>query len=111
MSEGERGFYLKLGQRQAMAIANVSVDLLADVQDGVPGNVRIALGAVAPTVCGARETAEFLNGKRLSPDVIEKAAEMVKEESSPIADVRSTVEYRREMVGVLLAKGLRGFLE
>jgi CO/xanthine dehydrogenase FAD-binding subunit len=94
-----------------MAIAKVSVGFLAREEGGVLSDVRIALGAVAPTVCGAPETAAYLEGRRLDLETIGRAAEMVCSEARPIADVRSTVEYRREMVGVLLAKGLRSFLE
>ncbi len=106
-----RGFYLKLGQRRAMAIAKVSVAFLAREEDGVLSDVRIALGAVAPTVCGAPETVAVLEGRTLDRRTIEKAAETVRTECRPIADVRSTIEYRREMVGTLLAQGLRSLLE
>jgi CO/xanthine dehydrogenase FAD-binding subunit len=111
MPPGARWFYRKLGQRRAMAIAKVSVGFLANDDGGVLRHVRIALGAVAPTVCGAPETAAFLEGKRLDKGVIAEAAGMIRAESRPIADVRSTVEYRRDMVGVLLAQGLRSLME
>ncbi|MCK4546855.1 MAG: xanthine dehydrogenase family protein subunit M [Candidatus Eisenbacteria sp.] len=111
MRPGSRWFYLKLGQRRAMAIAKVSVAFLAAEDGGVLSDVRISLGAVAPTVCGAPRTAACLEGKKLGETVISEAVEMIQTEAKPIADIRSTEEYRREMVGVLLGRGLRGFLE
>lgn len=103
---GARWFYLKLGQRRAMAIAKVSVALLAQCRETLR-DVRIALGAVAPTVVGAPETAAFLEGRRPDEATIREAARMVQTECTPIADVRSTARYRCQMVGVLLARGLR----
>ena len=104
---GALWFYRKLGQRSAMAIAKVSVAFLAHEGGGVLEDVRIALGAVAPTVVGAPESARFLQGRRLGRAAIAEAARLVEAEARPITDVRSTAEYRRRMVGVLLSKGLR----
>lgn len=106
-----RWFYRKLGQRLAMVIAKVSVAFLAVPEGHVLRDVRIALGAVAPTVVGAPETARLLEGRRLDDRTVREAARRVTSEVQPISDVRSTAEYRREMAGVLLARGLRSCLE
>lgn len=103
---GGEGFFLRLATRQALAVSKVSVCADAVVQRGKIASVKIALGAVAPTVIRATRTEDFLTGRDLSESSIAGACDLVKSEARPIDDIRSTEEYRREMVGVLLRRGL-----
>ena len=107
-SPGEtgRGFFKKLGQRKALAIAKVSVAAWIDLEGERVSSARIALGAVATTVIRARRTEAYLKGKVLDQEVIAAASWMVQEESKAISDIRSTADYRDEMAGVLLSRGL-----
>jgi len=105
MGENEVGFYRKLGQRKALAISKVSVAFWAKMSDRVFEDVKIALGAVAPRVVYAQKAMEFLRGKPASVDVIKMASEVIKSDCTPITDIRSTEEYRREMTGALLIEG------
>jgi len=101
---GVRGAFLRLGQRQAQAISKVSVAVAMTFRDGRPDWVRVALGAVAPTVIRARETERaLLSG---GYDGLRRAKEAVKDEVKPIDDLRSTRDYRREMVAVLLERAV-----
>jgi carbon-monoxide dehydrogenase medium subunit len=68
--------------------------------------IRIALGAVAPTVIRAARTEALLHGKLLSSSLIHEAKEAVRQEISPITDIRSTAEYRKHVVGILLKRVL-----
>jgi carbon-monoxide dehydrogenase medium subunit len=68
--------------------------------------VSIALASVGPVTVYAAKTSAFLAGKRLTGEVIAKAAEIVKTEVSPITDTRSEADYRREMCGVLVSRAL-----
>ncbi len=86
---GVRGTFLRLGQRQAQAISKVSVAVAMTFKDGRPDWVRVALGAVAPTVIRAPETEKALMGD----------------------DMRSTREYRRAMSAVLLERAVRRITE
>jgi len=106
-----RGFFLRLATRQALAISKVSVAASIIVENGKIQAVKIALGAVAPTVIRAVRTEDFLKGKELSEDIINKAAVLVKEEARPIDDIRSIAVYRKEMVGVLMTRGLNSIAE
>lgn len=69
-------------------------------------NIRIALGAVAPTVIRASRTESYLEGQPLTEEVIARAGQLIREESRAISDIRSTEEYRNEMTGLLLMRGL-----
>ena len=101
---GVRGAFLRLGQRQAQAISKVSVAVAMTFRDGRPDWVRVALGAVAPTVIRARETEKaLLSG---GYDGLRRAKEAVKDEVKPIDDLRSTREYRHEMAAVLLERAV-----
>jgi CO/xanthine dehydrogenase FAD-binding subunit len=103
------GFFMRLATRKALAISKVSVAANVSLKNGKVDDIRIALGAVAPTVIRAGETEEYLKGKKLSDDVINTAVEIIKREARPIDDLRSIGEYRREMVGILLKRGLESF--
>lgn len=103
-----RGCYIKHSRRKAVDLATVGVAVLAV---GKPGNtnVRIALGAVAPTPIRATK-AEAILGETLSEGAIDRAAAAAAEAASPITDLRGTKEYRTEMIGVLTRRALRSVL-
>jgi CO/xanthine dehydrogenase FAD-binding subunit len=99
---GVRGAFLRLGQRQAQAISKVSVAVAAAFEEGKPTFVRVAFGAVAPTVIRVPEAEQALlaGGDTSVDEAVAAAREAVK----PIDDLRSTKEYRRAMSGVLLRR-------
>jgi carbon-monoxide dehydrogenase medium subunit len=105
---GSRSIYLKHAVRGAMDIAMVGVAVLV-TPDGAKNNlqdVRIGLGAVAPTPIRATRTEAMLRGKPLTKALIKEAAAMAASESSPISDQRSSAEYRRWIVEALTRNGL-----
>jgi len=104
--KAERVYFRKAGQRKSLAIAKVSVAACLEMAAGRVRKARIALGAVAPTVVRAFQTEAFLQGQRLSAKAIAKAVQLVKAESQAIDDIRSNAEYRKDMTGVLLGRGL-----
>ncbi len=108
--ENWQGGFLRLGQREALAISKVSLAFWGHFENGSVRAIRLALGAVAPTVVCAPQTEAFLTGKKLTPDVLAEAAEIVKSEVHPISDIRSVAEYRRDMSGVLLKRALETLL-
>jgi CO/xanthine dehydrogenase FAD-binding subunit len=107
----ERVCFLKLGQRKSMAITKVSVAACIEVRDGIVRNARIALGAVASTVIRAPRAEEYLRGQKLCEGMIPEAVQVVKKESRAIDDIRSNADYRNEMTGILLGRGLSRILE
>jgi len=100
--------FLKLGNRQAMAIAvaSVAVQVSLDGNDEVL-EARIALGSVASTPIRAREAESILVGKPLSEETISRAATIAQGEASPISDLRAGKEYRGRMVTVLVRRALK----
>jgi carbon-monoxide dehydrogenase small subunit/xanthine dehydrogenase small subunit len=100
-----RAAFLRLGQRRAQAISKVSAAVAMTFRDGRPDWVRVAFGAVAPTVIRAplAEAALLAGGY----EGLRRARDAAKGEVRPIDDLRSTREYRREMAGVLLERAVR----
>lgn len=93
-----RGNYFKFSLRGAMDLALVAVGALVKIEKGIFREVRIALGAVAPTPFRARNTESFLKDKAVDDRVIREAAEVVANECDPITDIRGSKEYRIELV-------------
>lgn len=105
---GSRSAYLKHAVRGAMDIAMVGVAVLIS-PDAAKKNlqdVRIALGAVAPTPLRATKTEALLRGKAPTAALLKEAAAAAASESSPIDDQRSSAEYRRWIVEALTRRGL-----
>jgi carbon-monoxide dehydrogenase medium subunit len=105
---GSKGVYLKHAVRGAMDIAMVGVAILV-TPDGAKNSVqdvRIGLGAVAPTPVRASKTEALLRGKPLTAALIREAAAMAATESNPIDDQRSSAENRRWIVEALTRRGL-----
>ncbi|MCZ7472714.1 MULTISPECIES: FAD binding domain-containing protein [Rhizobium/Agrobacterium group] len=98
----EQFFFEKRGPRKAQTISKASVAYHAWTGADGARQVRIAIGAVAPTVLRVPEAERLLaaGGDR------EEAAAALMAAARPITDIRSTAEYRRDLVGGLLLHGL-----
>ena len=105
---GSKGVYLKHAVRGAMDIAmvGVAVMLTPDAGKNNVQDVRIGLGAVAPTPVRAPKTEALLRGKRLTAALIKEAGALAASEASPISDQRSSAENRRWIVEALTRRGL-----
>ncbi len=104
--KGWTGAFYKVGPRKGLAIAKASMAVCAKITDGIIDDIRIALGAVGPTVLRAVKTETLLKGRAWSSDLSARAQETVQTECSPITDHRSTADYRRAMTGVMLKRVL-----
>jgi len=99
---GEEGF-IKLGGRAAMAISIVSLAWRWTRQgDGTLTDVRLALGAVAPTAIRSPQAEAVLEGRRPTADVVAEAADAMRASITPIDDLRGSAWYRRQVAGDLL---------
>ncbi len=98
--------YLKHSPRRAMDLAFVGVAVWF-----AGALVRIALSAVAPTPIRAIAAEQFLaQAEKLDEAAVDQAAFLAAGAARPISDVRSTAEYRKEMVRVLTRRALRKVL-
>ncbi len=102
----QRGTFYKLGLRKAQAISLVNCAVILTFKDDKVTHADITLGAVAPVIVHAREAEEYLKGRVLDEGTITKAAEYSKMAARPIGDIRSSPEYRHEMVRVCVSRVL-----
>ncbi len=102
----ERGLFIKLGLRRAQAISVINVTAIVALDGDNVTRAAITLGCVAPTVVHAPEAEAALVGGPLTSERIDAAARLAAAGTKPIADVRSSAEYRLEMVRVLVARAL-----
>jgi carbon-monoxide dehydrogenase medium subunit len=107
--KGSRGVYLKHAVRGPMDIAMVGVAVLVvpDAANTALEEVRIGLGAVAPTPIRAAKAEAMLRSKPLTAELAQEAARLAASESSPITDQRGSAEYRRWIVEALTRRGLQ----
>ncbi|MBN1849597.1 MAG: xanthine dehydrogenase family protein subunit M [Deltaproteobacteria bacterium] len=104
--ENSRSVYIKLSPRSRMDLAVVGVGVLLTKTNGTFRNVRIGLGAVAPTPIRALKAEAMLEGSEVNDDLIINAARTASEESRPIDDHRASAEYRKMMVEVLVKRAI-----
>jgi carbon-monoxide dehydrogenase medium subunit len=107
LSSNERGTFIKLGLRRAQAISVVNVAVLLKFDGEKVAQAAITLGCVAPTVIHVPVAEQSLIGRKLTDDVIADVARLAAATPTPIDDIRSTAEYRTEMIKVLVARALR----
>ena len=100
-------FFHKVGRRKAMIIAIASLGALISVKNGKIAEIRLAAGSVAPRPIRLRKVERELAGKGITPALIERAKATAARAVSPIDDVRASADYRREVIGELVARVLR----
>jgi len=98
--------FIKLGRRKAFTLSVASAAAFVRLKGGKFKEVRVSLGAVAPTPIRVTNVEDALRGNEANEANIEKAAQLAKEPCCPITDVRATAEYRTEMVYVLTKRAL-----
>ncbi len=102
-----KGVYLK-HSRTAVDLAVVGVAVIMVLEPGgVCKDIKIVLGAVAPTPLRAKKAEGVLRGGKIESALIEEAAQVAAGEAQPISDVRASAEYRREIVKVLTRRAIK----
>ncbi len=106
-----RGAYFKLERKVgdfATAAAAAQVTLAAS---GAVERVGLALTNVGPRPVRSAAAEKFLTGKKPDAASIGEAARLAAQASSPSADRRGSVEYKREMARVMAARALKKAVE
>jgi len=101
------GSYQKMERKVgdfATAAAAVQVTLKADGTIGSAGVALSAAGACAVRVDAAEQ---LLAGQKPSAELCRAASDAAWHRSAPQADLRGSVEFKKHLAGVLVARGLR----
>lgn len=102
--------FVKL-KRSSADLAKVSCAVSMTMKDGKCEDVRIVLGAVADKVFRAKAAEEVMRGEKVTDALIEEAGKRASRGTQPITDVRSTAEYRMQMISVLTKRMIYSSLE
>jgi aerobic carbon-monoxide dehydrogenase medium subunit len=101
------GAYVKLERKVGdYATAAAAAQLTLDGKGAVE-RAGLALTNVGPTPVKAVDAEKFLLGKRPDEATLQEAAQRAAKASSPTADRRGSVEYKREMARVLSGRALK----
>jgi len=101
------GSYQKIERKVgdfATAAAAVQISLDAN---GTIRQAGVALSAAGPCAVRVDEAERLLVGQKPSGDLINAAADAASRRSSPQADLRGSVAYKKNLAAVLVARGLR----
>jgi carbon-monoxide dehydrogenase medium subunit len=105
------GAYLKLERKVGdFAAAAAAVVVMLDANGSIE-RAGIGLTNAGPAPVEATAAAQYLAGKKPDGTVIAETGRLAATASSPSADRRGSVEYKREMARVLTMRALRKALE
>ncbi|MCK4791046.1 MAG: xanthine dehydrogenase family protein subunit M [Desulfobacteraceae bacterium] len=104
-----KGVYLKHTIRGTIDLAIVGIAIITTLEPEtkICEDIKVVLGAVAPTPMRDKKTEELIRGKRIDDTLINESAESASTEAHPISDVRASAWYRTEMVKALTRQALR----
>ena len=107
--ENSGAAFLRFIPRNEMDIAVANAAARVDLDDGGATfkTARIAIGAVAPTPLFVEAAGAALSGKPVDDASISNAARIARDASTPINDMRGTIEHRKQLVEVLTTRALR----
>ncbi len=110
-AEGSGASYQHISGRGKVDISAVCVGVQLNMKGDICDQVRIVLGAVAPTPIRAGNAEKIIKGKSITEALLQDAGQEASKECQPITDMRATAEYRRSMVAVLTARAVNGARE
>ncbi len=102
--------YSKVGVRNAMVIATASACVVTDPPNR---SVRIALGSVGPTILRCPEAEAHVtaaadwDSAAIDDATVTEAGRLAAATSRPIDDHRSSADYRRHAIGVMVQRLIR----
>jgi 4-hydroxybenzoyl-CoA reductase subunit beta len=101
--ENQKSCYWKLRRRGAFDFPVLGVAAATDSS----GNTRIALGAVASRPFLVEKANEFLQGKKLTDEVIDEAAKLVASRAKPLDNADLDLYWRKDVTADFVRYALR----
>ena len=103
--KGSGTAFLKTG-RVSQDIALINAAACVVMEGKLCRTCRLAAGAVAPVPLRLEKAEKAVEGREITPDLLEEVKGLVEAEVSPISDVRTSADYRRIMSGVLVKRAV-----
>ncbi|MCX7779674.1 MAG: xanthine dehydrogenase family protein subunit M [Negativicutes bacterium] len=98
--------FVKFGKRKALAIAVVNGAAWITIDGDKIKDVRLAMGAVAPTPIRLLAIEDWLRGQTLAASTFKTAGTMAEKLVRPISDIRSSAEYRGDLARQVVIRAL-----
>ena len=106
-SDGWRSTYLKLRRRGSFDFPVLGVAVALRMEGETVREAAITLGAVASQPRPAPQAAALLVGQRLTPELIDAAADLAFKPGKPLDNTDLTHPYRKKMIRVFVTRALR----
>jgi carbon-monoxide dehydrogenase medium subunit len=97
--------------RTSQDLAKINAAVSLKMKDDICLEPRIAMGAVAPIPLRLRRSEKHLKGSEVTEDVLRHTVESASKEITPIDDIRSTADYRRQVTIPLLRRTIEAAIE
>jgi len=92
----------KVSKRTHLDIASVNTAIYLDINSSTIIDAHLSAGGVAPIPLLLHKTSEFLIGKTVSNDLIQKSVKIAGSEISPISDIRGSAKYKSLLLQQLI---------
>jgi len=92
----------KVSKRTHLDIASVNSAASFQLSDGHITTAHLSAGGVAPVPKYLGEASQYLSGKEINAQTIERTNEIAQQEISPISDARGSKDYKRLLLRQLL---------
>lgn len=101
--------FQRLSRRKALSlpVLNAAVSIRLDKDLNIFEEARMVVGPVSSTPFRPKQSEALLIGSSVTGEVIQQASETASNEASPRTSLRGGREYRKDMVKVLVERGLR----
>jgi carbon-monoxide dehydrogenase medium subunit len=100
------GAYQKIERKVGDFATAAAAVLISLGEDGTIRSAGIALSAAGPCAVRVADAETLLVGQKPTADLIRAAADAAMKKSDPQADLRGSVDYKKHLAGVLVARGL-----
>ena len=103
-----KGTYQSIGRNKFGDLAIAAVTVLGYEKKSTPSGYEflLTLTAVAPTVIFVDLAQDILKTQSITHSILEQAASACAEACKPIDDIRSSAQYRKDMIYMLALRGL-----
>jgi carbon-monoxide dehydrogenase medium subunit len=106
-----KGSHTKIGLRNAASICVASIAVILDMDGKTCRKARVAAGSVAPIPMRAYRVEKLLEGKEINATLLDECMAVLKEEISPISDIRGSLEYRSYVTAMILKRNIKRALK
>ena len=110
-NDSTKSSHTKIGLRNAASICVASIAVALDMDGKTCRKARVAAGSVAPIPMRVTRVEKLLEGKEINAALLEECMAAVKEEISPISDIRGSLEYRSYVTSMILKRNIESALK